>query len=88
MLVIHLLDPGERELPAAGDARFFDPETGQELDVNVADVRSQFLQRPNSLFDSRFQRYAVQQGVRLCMGTKCQSLASQLRKAAGVKAQI
>jgi uncharacterized protein (DUF58 family) len=42
VLVIHILDPGERELPAAGDARFFDPETGQEMDVNVADVRSAY----------------------------------------------
>ena len=39
MLVFHLIDPGERELPAAGDARFFDPETDDELTVNVADVR-------------------------------------------------
>ena len=28
LLVLHLLDPGERELPAAGDAVYFDPETG------------------------------------------------------------
>ncbi len=42
VLVFHLLDPGERELPAAGDARFFDPETRQEMDVNVADVRSAY----------------------------------------------
>ena len=33
VLVFHLMDPGERELPAASAARFFDPETGQELQV-------------------------------------------------------
>ncbi len=39
VLVLHLLDPGERELPAASDARFYDPETGDELQVSVADIR-------------------------------------------------
>lgn len=39
VMVFHLLDPGERELPAASDARFFDPETGEELQVSVADIR-------------------------------------------------
>jgi uncharacterized protein (DUF58 family) len=42
VLVFHLLDPGERELPAASEARFFDPETGQELQVNVADIREDY----------------------------------------------
>lgn len=39
VLVFHLLDPGEQELPPASDARFFDPESGDELLVNAADVR-------------------------------------------------
>ena len=34
--------PGERELPAAGDTRLFDPETGDELNVNIADVRAAY----------------------------------------------
>jgi len=42
VLVFHLMDPGERELPAASDARFFDPETEQELQVTVADVREEY----------------------------------------------
>lgn len=42
VLVFHLLDPGERELPAGADARFVDPETGSELLVSVADVRSEY----------------------------------------------
>ena len=39
IMVFHLVDPGERELPATGDALLFDPETREELNVNVADVR-------------------------------------------------
>jgi uncharacterized protein (DUF58 family) len=42
VLVFHLLDPGERELPAAADARFFDPETNEELQVSVADIREEY----------------------------------------------
>jgi uncharacterized protein (DUF58 family) len=51
VLVFHLLDPGEQELPAASDARFYDPETGDELLVNAADVRVDY-------------RDAVQEAVR------------------------
>jgi uncharacterized protein (DUF58 family) len=44
VLVFHLLDPGERELPTAADARFFDPETDEELQVTVADLREEYRQ--------------------------------------------
>src|SRR5690606_11589668 len=43
VLVFHILDPGERELPAMGDARFVDPETGDEVPVSVADLRAEYL---------------------------------------------
>ena len=33
------MDPGERELPQVGDARFVDPETDEELPIAVADMR-------------------------------------------------
>ena len=42
VLVFHILDPGERELPAASEARFFDPETDEELLVSVPDIRSEY----------------------------------------------
>jgi uncharacterized protein (DUF58 family) len=42
VLVFHLIDPGERELPGVGDARFVDPETGEELPVSVADLRREY----------------------------------------------
>jgi len=42
VLVFHLLDPGERELPAASEARFYDPETNDELLVSVADIRVEY----------------------------------------------
>ena len=42
VLVFHLIDPGERELPPSPDARFFDPETNEEIQVAVADVRDEY----------------------------------------------
>jgi uncharacterized protein (DUF58 family) len=42
VLVLHLLDPGERELPAVGDVRFFDPESDEELPVRAADLRRDY----------------------------------------------
>ena len=44
VLVFHLVDPGERELPASSDARFFDPETLEEIQVRVADFREEYRQ--------------------------------------------
>ena len=42
VLVFHLIDPGERELPTTGETRFIDPETGDSLRVSVADMRRQY----------------------------------------------
>lgn len=42
VLVFHLIDPGERDLPATGRTRFVDPETGDALQVSVADMRRHY----------------------------------------------
>jgi len=42
VMVFHLIDPGERELPAAGEALFVDPETGEEMRVNAAHLREAY----------------------------------------------
>ena len=42
VIVFHLLDPGERELPSIGDARFVDPETGEEMPASAADLREEY----------------------------------------------
>lgn len=51
VLVFHLIDPGERELPAASEARFFDPETDRELLVSVADIRSEYREAVREALD-------------------------------------
>ena len=42
VVIVHTLDPGERELPAAGEAVFFDPETGREVAANSALLRDRY----------------------------------------------
>jgi len=42
VIVFHLLDPGEKRLPPVADARFVEPERGEELAVRVADIRSEY----------------------------------------------
>ncbi len=40
--IVHLLDPGEREIPAAGSLRLQDPETGAELRVDGEGLRDRY----------------------------------------------
>jgi len=42
VIVLHLMDPGEKELPPAGDAVYFDPETGEELRTSSAALRTEY----------------------------------------------
>jgi uncharacterized protein (DUF58 family) len=51
VLVLHLLDPGERELPAIRDARFVDPETGEELPASAADLREEYRRAVDRALD-------------------------------------
>ena len=56
VLVFHLLDPGERELPAAAEARFFDPETDDELLVSVADIRAEYREAVAAALDEWYRK--------------------------------
>jgi uncharacterized protein (DUF58 family) len=40
--VLHIMDPAERDLEAAGEAVFFDPESQLEVPASVADVRAAY----------------------------------------------
>jgi uncharacterized protein (DUF58 family) len=42
VLVFHVMDPGERELPSLSDVRFVDPETGEELPGSAAELRDEY----------------------------------------------
>jgi uncharacterized protein (DUF58 family) len=62
VLVFHLLDPGERELPGVGDARFVDPETDEELPVSVADLRRDYREAVVHALEE-WRRELVPQGM-------------------------
>ena len=40
--VLHLMDPAERDLPAAGEALFVDPETGEEVPAAAGELRTAY----------------------------------------------
>jgi len=42
VLVFHILDPGELDLPGIGDAIFVDPETDEEVAARSAELRSEY----------------------------------------------
>ena len=44
VLVFHVMDPGERDLPPAGDAVFFDPEDDGEVRTDAAGLRAEYRQ--------------------------------------------
>ena len=42
VVVLHVMDPAERDLPPTGDAVFVDPESGLEVPASVAEVRAAY----------------------------------------------
>jgi uncharacterized protein (DUF58 family) len=55
VIVFHLVDPGERELPTTGDAILFDPETKEELNVNIADIRVAYREAVEQALDEWYR---------------------------------
>lgn len=77
VLVFHILDPGELELPSAGDAVFVDPETGDEVAARSAELRSQYREAVEAALDGwrracgahgiDYQPIATDQPLALCL---------------------
>ena len=78
VLVFHLLDPGERELPGVGDARFVDPETNEEMPVSVADLRREYRDAVKSAIEE-WRRALVPQGIDYTLVETDQPLSHALR---------
>ena len=78
VLVFHLLDPGERELPQAAEARFFDPETDEELLVSVPDIRSEYREAVKEAL-AEWQRDLRPQGIDYEVVDTSRSLSLALR---------
>jgi uncharacterized protein (DUF58 family) len=78
VLVFHLLDPGERELPGVGDVRFFDPETDDELPVSAADVRQEYAAAVEQAIEE-WRRELVPHGIDYLLTPTDEPLAQALR---------
>lgn len=78
VMVFHLVDPGERELPPSADARFFDPETHEELLVNAADIRTEYRQAVREAI-REWERSLRTQGVDYHVVDTDQPLTTALR---------
>ncbi len=78
VLVFHLMDPGELELPMTGDVRFFDPETNDELQISVADMRREYRAAVASAI-AEWERALVPHGIDYTLIRTDQPLALALR---------
>lgn len=62
LLVFHIFDPGELELPGSGDAIFVDPETGDEVTARSADLRAEYRRAVARALD-QWRRFCGSQGI-------------------------
>ncbi len=51
VLLFHVLDPWERDLPLEGNVRFRDMETGEEITAQAESIREQYLKHVNDWRD-------------------------------------
>ncbi len=79
VLVFHLLDPGERELPGMGEARFIDPESGEELPVSVADLRREYREAVEHAL-AEWRSTLAMQGIDYMIVETDQPMVHALRK--------
>jgi uncharacterized protein (DUF58 family) len=78
VLVFHLLDPGERELPGVGEVRFVDPETDEELPVSAADVRREYREAVEHAL-AEWRRDLAPQGIEYVLVGTDEPMAHALR---------
>lgn len=60
VLVFHILDPGELELPGAGSAIFVDPESGDSVEASSAELRAQYREAVTSALEKWRRACGVQ----------------------------
>ena len=66
ILVMHVMDPGERELDAATDARFVDSETGVEVAASGREIRSAYNAAVTNAIEA-WRALFVEQGARYAL---------------------
>ena len=62
VLIFHILDPWERDLPLEGNIRFHDMETGEEITTQAESIREQYLKTVND-WRSELERECLNRSV-------------------------
>lgn len=78
VLVFHLMDPGERELPGIGDAIFVDPETGEEVPTRSSDLRAAYRAAVAAAIEE-WRAFLGRTGIEYTLVETDRSLAPTLR---------
>ena len=78
VLVFHILDPGELELPGTGDALFVDPESGESIPARSAELRAEYREAVATAIEGwrrfcgthniDYHPIATDQPLALCLG--------------------
>ncbi|HUF12871.1 MAG TPA: DUF58 domain-containing protein [Longimicrobiales bacterium] len=87
VIVFHLLDPGEKRLPAVADARFVEPETGEEMAVRVSDIRLEYEAAVKSAI-AEWQRQLQPHGIDYVLIETDQPLTVALRAYLNKRARL
>jgi len=87
VLVFHIFDPGELELPAVGDAVFFDPETDDETPARSADLRGEYRAAVASAIEE-WKRELGKQGIDYHVVTTDQPLGLALGEYLHTRARL
>jgi uncharacterized protein (DUF58 family) len=86
--VVHVLDPAERELPAAlGDAEFEDPETGYRVSAASADVRDAYRAAVDSAL-TEWRDGCARLGARYALVSTDEPFGGPLRRAFAARAAL
>ncbi|MFQ5690068.1 MAG: DUF58 domain-containing protein [Gemmatimonadota bacterium] len=78
-LIFHVMDRAEMELPAAGEATFYDPETGEELGTNSATLRRDYREAVSEAIE-RWRRESLGMGVDYALLTTDRPLGVALHR--------
>ncbi len=78
VLVLHLLDPGERELAGSGEVQFHDPESGEEMRVDVPEMRAAYREAVDRAVEE-WRRRLGPQGIEYHLVDTSLPLARTLR---------
>jgi len=87
VLVFHVLDPGELDLPGVGDAIFVDPETDEEVAARSAELRSEYRDAVRSAVEE-WRRICGAQAIDYHMLPTDQPLASCLGQYLHTRARL